>query len=565
MEQSVLPARDWLTPYSALYETNYESFEAMKADFDWEYPDAFNAATYLCDIWADDEGRVALIYEDHTSGREGSLTFRELADYSNKLANYFVEQGIERGDRVAVHTPQKIETVLSHLALWKIGAVSVPLSVLYGPEAIDYRLTDSGCTMGVVDRSNLDAYRDVVRTNDSMRHTLVVGDGETSERETLFWESFEEYPSTYETATTELEDTMLILYSSGTTGPPKGIIQPHRCVIGHLTGTITNLYNCRMEDDEVLWTPSEWAWGAAISNMFAALFFGRPIVAYETGDSFEPTDPFAVIEKYGVTNMWVVPSALRMMKRVRDPSSRFNLDSVRVIASGGESLVPSVQQWAKDTFEAPIHEAYGLSETFNWNIGDCSAYREVEPETMGFALPGHDIAILDRNTHTELGSDEEGVIALDADNPTLFSRYLNKPEKTEKSYVDGWFITGDLATRDEDGRFRFLGREDDIIISAGYRIGPEEIEDTLIDHDAIADAGVIGVPDDERGEIPKAFIVLDGREASDLPSKSQIKSYVKETLAAYEYPRAIEFVEDLPRTTSGKVRRSELREWEDID
>jgi len=244
-------------------------------------------------------------------------------------------------------------------------------------------------------------------------------------------------------------------------------------------------------------------------------------------------------------------------------ASNYDVDSVRVVVGGGESLVASAHNWATETFDAPVHEVYGLTETYNFIIGDCSAYDTPKPGWMGRALPGHEIGLLDPNTHEELDAGEAGEIALRRPNATLFEEYLNKPEKTANAFSGDWFLTGDLAERNEQGRFRFLGRDDDLIISSGYRIGPEEVEDTLITHDAVTDAGVIGVPDDERGEVPKAYVVLEGtREPSDA-LESDIQSYVKENLAAYEYPHYVEFIDEMPRTTSGKVRRSSLREREE--
>jgi len=553
----------WLAPYNDIYQKDWSSYEELRDEFEWEFPDSFNAAEYLCDRWGQERGRVAFFYEDRTADKEGKLTYWELQRVTDRLANYLEDRGVGPGDRIAVNTPQKIETVISHLAIWKTGATSVPLSILYGPDGLEYRLSDSETSLCIVDESNIDTHRDVARSIDSIAETLVVGDVDPGESETPFWEALREYPADHDIIERDIMDTMLILYSSGTTGPPKGIVQPHRCVVGHLPGIVANLYNCEINADDVLWTPSEWAWGASISNMIAALFFGRPMVAYESGESFDPREAFEVIEKYGVTLIWAVPSAIRMMMQDDTSASRFDFSSVRVVAGGGESFVSSAREWASETFDAAVHEVYGLTETFNWILGDCSAYDTPQPGWMGRALPGHDIEILDTETHEPLGAEEEGEIALREPNPTLFEEYLNKPEKTASAFSDGWFLTGDLGERNESGRFRFLGRDDDLIISSGYRIGPEEIEDTLISHDAVVDAGVIGVPDRERGEIPKAFVVLKDTRHPSATLKSEIQSFVKENLAAYEYPRQVEFIDEMPRTTTGKVRRTSLREREE--
>lgn len=557
-------ATDWLAPYNEILERDWDSFDEIREAFEWEIPDTFNGARYLCDRWADGGDNVALYYEDHTIDETGELTYAELRDVTNQLANYLDDQGVSPGDRIAVNTPQKIETVIAHLAIWKTGAVSVPLSVLFGPDALEYRLSDSSSTICIVDASNLDTYRDVAPACEPLDQTLVVGDAEPEGSERRFWDAFEGYSTDYDPVNTAVSDTMLILYSSGTTGPPKGILQPHRCVIGHLPALATTFFNCELADDDVLWTPSEWAWGASISTMFAALFYGKPIVAHETGESFDPERAFDVIDRYDITIPYFVPSALRMMMQVEDAADRFDLESVRVVPSAGESLGASIREWASETFEARIHELYGLSETFNFIIGD-AAHMDPRPGWMGYPLPGHRMAILDPETNDELEGAAEGEIALHRGDPTLFQEYLNKPEKTNNAYSGDWFLTGDLGKRNESGRFKFLGRKDDLIISAGYRIGPEEIEDTLITHEAVADAGVIGIPDDERGEVPKAFIVLEGGFAPSDDLKDEISSYVGENLAAYEYPREIAFIDEMPRTTTGKVRRTSLRTREGIE
>jgi acetyl-CoA synthetase len=553
---------DWLQPYEALYREDFGSYDELCDSFEWKFPETFNATTYLCDRWSDDEERVALIYEDRTTSTTGEITYRQLRQKTNRLANYLEDQGIGLGDRIAVNTAQKIETVVAHLGIWKTGAVSVPLSVLYGPDAIEYRLSDSAAVLGIVDESNVETYRRVTESNDSIRGTLVVGEADLEGDEARFWDAVADYSTEYDPVKLDPEEPMLILYSSGTTGPPKGILQPHRCVIGHLPGAITHVYNCEIADEDIIWIPSEWAWGASISNMFSALFFGRPILAYETGEGFDAKEAFRAIETYRITILWAVPSALRMMRRVEDPASRFDLDSVRIVGSGGESLAASVQNWAAKTFDATVHEVYGLSEAFNFIIGDCTAYNKTRPGWLGYELPGHEVAILDSATHEELAVGEKGEIAIRRDDPTVFKEYVNQPKKTADAFSDGWFLTGDIAMQNEAGRFTFCGRKDDLIISSGYRIGPEEIEESLMSHEAVAEAGVIGVPDEERGEIPKAFIVLnEGYEPSD-ELTSKIQSYVKENLAMYEYPRQIEFIDDLPRTTSGKVKRPVLRSWE---
>jgi acetyl-CoA synthetase len=460
--------------------------------------------------------------------------------------------------------------------------VSVPLSTLFGPDALGYRLDDAGAVAAVVDASNVENVREARTALDALDTTLTVGDVDDHPDEVGLWDAIDDHSTEFETVDTDAEDDAIVIYTSGTTGDPKGVRHAHRMLLGHLPLFLTTFCNLDLREGDVFWTPAEWAWIASLFDVvFPGLYYGKPVVAYRGGE-FDPEVAFEVVERYGVTNFFGPPTALRMMMRV-DDTDRYALDSVRVVAGGGESLGQSIVDWAADTFDggerpdgsraspeqrsggAVVHEGYGQTEA-NMLVGDCTALLEFREGKIGKAGPGHEVAIVDPDTaEATVAAGEIGEIALRYEgNPVCFKEYWGKPEKTAAKVQNGWLLTEDLGWLDEDGYLVFESRKDDVIISAGYRIGPTEIEESLAGHAAVADAAVIGVPDDERGEVPKAYVVLAaGAEPTD-ETRASLRDHVRERLAKYEYPRDIEFVEELPTTSTGKVRRASLREREGL-
>jgi acetyl-CoA synthetase len=544
------------------YEDEWDSYDDLCDAFEWEVPGKFNMAAYVCDRWADDGDRVALHALD-ADGNEATYSYADLHAVTGRLANYLRAQGVEHGDRVGVNAPQRPETMFAHVACWRLGAVSVPLSTLFGPDALRYRLDDAGAVAAVVDASNVENVREARTSLDALDTTLTVGDVDDHPDEVDLWEAIDDHSPEFETVDTDAEDDAIVIYTSGTTGDPKGVRHAHRMLLGHLPLFLTTFGNLDLREDDVFWTPAEWAWIASLFDVVVpGLFYGKPVVAYRGGE-FDPEVAFEVIERYGVTNFFGPPTALRMMMRV-DDTDRYTLDSVRVVAGGGESLGQSIVDWAADTFDgAVVHEGYGQTEA-NMLVGDCTALLEFREGKIGKAGPGHEVAIVDPETaEPTVQTGEIGEIALRYEgNPVCFKEYWGKPEKTAAKVQNGWLLTEDLGWMDEDGYLVFESRKDDVIISAGYRIGPTEIEESLAGHPAVADAAVIGVPDDERGEVPKAYVVLAaGTEASDA-TRVSLRDHVRERLAKYEYPREIEFVDELPTTSTGKVRRASLREQE---
>lgn len=544
------------------FEREWESYDQLCESFEWEVPSEFNTADYVCDRWASDDGRIAIHAADQ-DGNERAYTFSELRTHTDELANYLVEQGVAAGDRVGVNVSQRPETAMAHIACWKIGAVSVPLSTLFGPDALGYRLGDAGVVACIVDETTIETLRAVATDLDGLGTVLVVGGAADARNgEVDFWTVLDNSPAVFENVRTGPEDDAVILYSSGTTGPPMGVRHAHRLLLGHLPTFITAFCNMSIDESDVVWTPSDWAWIASLYDVvFPTLYYGASVVAYD-GGPFEPPVAYELIERYGVSIFFAPPTGLRMMMNQADTVAGRDVSSVRVVPSGGESLGKSIVDWANDTFEgAAVHEAYGQTEA-NLLVGDCTALMESRESKIGRAGPGHTVRIVDPDTGeptVEPGDVGEIAVRYEGD-PVCFKEYWNEPEKTAAKVRDGWLLTEDLGVVDEDGYFSFVSRKDDVIISAGYRIGPEEIEETLASHEAVADVGVVGVPDKERGEVPKAFVVTAPGIDADDTLKTTLREFVRERLAKYEYPREVEFIDELPTTTTGKIRRSALKD-----
>ena len=545
-----------------LHEHDWESFEALREWFEWEVPDRFNMAAYVCDRWAEETPEATALFVEDESEATGSYTFAEFEAEASRLANHLAASGVGHGDRVGVNLPQKPETAIAHVAAWKLGAVSVPLSTLFGPDGVGYRLADADAAACVVDESNVDALRRARDEYDIGLETVLVVDGAPRGDERAYDAAVGERDADREAVETDAEDDALLIYTSGTTGDPKGVRHVHRMLLGHLPGIQANA-NFGFHEGSRFWTPAEWAWIASLFDLvFPALYYGRPVLAYHGGE-FDPEVAFDLLDRYDVTMAFIPPTALRFMMQV--DGAGYDVGTVEAIGSGGESLGESVSEWAEETFGgALVHEGYGQTEA-NVTVVENGELAEKRAGSMGLPAPGHEVTIVDPETAEALPPGEVGEIAVRYEgDPVCFVEYWNQPAKTDAKVRNGWLLTEDLGRMDEDGYVYFEARKDDVIISSGYRIGPEEIEESLASHEAAADAAVIGVPHDERGEVPKAFVRLaDGHEPSE-GLRSALMDHVKDRLAKYEYPREVEFVDELPRTSTGKVRRQRLREREGI-
>lgn len=529
-------------------------YETLRSEFAWTVPDSFNIARLVCDDWADRApDQVALVHVQ-ADGRAMPVTYLDLQRSANRVANLLVHSGIARGDRVAILLPQTPETAIAHIAIYKIGAVALPLADLFGVEALEYRLNNSGAKALITSHASLEKISEIRDAVPGLAHVWSIdgnGDGASGLQEAMVAAS-----DVFETEETGADDPALMIYTSGTTGPPKGALHGHRVLAGHLPG-IQFGHDFLPQPGDRLWTPADWAWAGGLLNvLLPGLFFGVPVVGHRF-EKFDPERAFSLIAEHDIRNTFVPPTALKMMRAVPNPASTYDLN-IRTLFSGGEAVGRELQDWTREQFGQGINEIYGQTEC-NLVLATCAAADIYRKGAIGKPVPGHDVAIVD-DTGTVLPPGEPGAIAVRRPDPVMFLEYWGQPEATQNKFIGDWLITGDQGTCDEDGYFYFVGRDDDVITSSGYRIGPGEIEDCLIGHPAVKLAAAVGKPDELRTEIVKAFIVLnDGFTGSDT-LRSEIQTYVRERLAAHEYPREIAFEEDLPLTTTGKVIRRLLRD-----
>lgn len=552
-----------LSAYEDMIDREWSSYEELCQDFEWRVPDPFNLAAATCDRWADDAERVAMYARD-AAGNDESYTFRELKTRANRLADHLERQGVGKGDRVCVSGSQSAETMVGHLAAWKLGAVSVPLSVLLGPDGLAYRLADCDASAFLASEGTLETLRTV---DHDVNHVIVPDGGEAVGDELEYSAALAGADGSVSTRQTAPDDGAILIYTSGTTGRPKGALLPHQVVLGVLPCVVLGLFNLELRAEDVGRTAVEWSWaGALVDFVLPHWFFGKPVVGLAHQELDAGTE-FELIDKFNITLYNAPPTALRMLSQEDSPGEKYSLRSIRGVFSGGEAVSQDIFDWADEVLDDPtLQQGYGQTEAPAF-IGDCDALDvPYKHGKIGRHSPGSEVAILDPETaEPTVEQGEVGEIGLRyEEHPGCFLRYWDKPDETDTKLRDGWLLTEDLGRRTDDGYIVFEGRKDDVIISSGYRIGPEEVEDTLTGHEAVAEAGVIGVPDDTRGEIPKAFVALQqGRTPSDALAE-ELQSFVRERLAKYEYPRAVEFIDEVPKTTSGKLRRVELREREGI-
>ncbi|MFC7080820.1 AMP-binding protein [Halorussus caseinilyticus] len=548
-----------------------ESYEQARQNFEWDIPDDYNIARDALRKHDDPAGSVAL-FQAYPDGRRETYTFRDLDRASNRMANALADAGVEFGDRVAVVIPQKPQNPITHLACWKLGAISVPLSVLFGEEGLGYRLRHSGAKAVVADASVRETLEEV-RADCPDLETVVEVDGEGENRAGENGEgdrpadwgdaiAFSEFvagcSAERELADTDADTPAIIIYTSGSTGPPKGALHTHKVWLGHCPAFYM-YFERDVVDETVAWTPADWAWIGALGDLvFPAWHYGRPVVGYPMG-KFDAEQAFEIMEEFGVTDAFLPPTAIRMMMDVADPTDRYDL-AVDAICSGGEPLTPEILDWADEELSGVVvNEIYGQTES-NLPVVNCQDWFEARPGSMGKPVPGHDVAIVDDETGEVLPRGEPGQIAIRADgNPAQFEGYWNEPDKTESVRVGDWHLTGDIAVQDEEGYVWFKSRDDDLIITSGYRVGPGEVEKAVLEHPSVEQVGVVGVPDETRGEIIKAFVQPISGVSGDDGLREEIRDLVRDRLAKYEYPREIEFVESLPQTTTGKIQRRELR------
>jgi acetyl-CoA synthetase len=522
--------------------------------FRWEVPARFNIAVACCRRHAADRDRVALRWEDE-DGATSTWTYCDLQLQANRLSNALSALGVKRGDRIAILLPQRPETAIAHVACYQMGAVAMPLSVLFGPDALEYRLQHGEAVAALVDPQSLPNLAQVRERLPGLRQ--VIGVAGARESWATPWEALLARASTeYEPVDTAADDPAILVYTSGTTGPPKGALKAQRAVLGNLPG-FSYSHDVFPQHGDLFWSPADWAWtGGLMDALLPTLYHGFPLLGFR--GRFDPERALWLMQKYGVRNAFLFPTALKMiMKAVPRPRERYAL-GLRSIMSAGESVGETVFAWSREALGVTVNEMFGQTE-INYIVGNSHTLWPAEPGSIGRPYPGHRVACID-DSGDEVPAGEVGDIAAwDEGDPVFFLGYWKNPEATKAKYTGRWCRTGDLARRDERGNFWYQGRADDMFKSAGYRIGPSEIENCLLKHPAVANCAVVGSPDPERTNVVKAFIVLTAGRRGTSELEAELQQHVRGKLAPYEYPKEIEFIDSLPMTTTGKVQRRVLR------
>jgi acetyl-CoA synthetase len=589
-----------------------DNWAAMHHAFGWEVPPQFNIAQACCARWAqqaDAAQRIAI--RAHGAGGAATLSFAQLQREANAMSNLLARLGVRRGDRVAIVMPQRFETAIAYMAVFQLGAVAMPLSMLFGPEALEYRLQDSEAVVAICDESSIANVSQVREQCPSVR--TVVGVGAAAAHADLGWEAERAaLGAEFTPVVTQADEGAVLIYTSGTTGPPKGALIPHRALIGNLPGFVCSqnwfgfsphgglpapspvrgragegagTYGQQpsrpaTESRSVFWSPADWAWtGGLMDALLPALYFGRPIVAYN--GRFSPETAYTLMQDHGVTHTFLFPTALKaMMKAYPTPRTQFKL-KLQAIMSAGEAVGDAVFTYCRDQLDVVVNEMFGQTE-INYVVGNCSMNGKTtagvgwpaRPGSMGRPYPGHRVAVID-DEGEECAPGVPGDVAVNRydvhgePDPIFFLGYWKNADATQRKFTGDWCRTGDLATRDADGYLWYQGRADDVFKAAGYRIGPSEIENCLVKHPAVINAAVVPKPDAERGALVKAYVVLAPhvvearavatRKTFDADLVAELQLHVKGKLAPYEYPKEIEFIEALPMTTTGKVQRRVLR------
>ena len=559
-------------------------YAAMQHSFGWSVPANFNMAQVCSQRWAvqTDAAQRTAIIEHHRGGAHRSYSFAELQQAADALSLRLQALGVQKGDRVAIVLPQRFETAVAYIAVMQMGAVAMPLSLLFGPDALSYRLNDSEAVVALVDGASIEQVLKVKGECIALREVVRLDVSQKIDAENSF-----------NPVITQGDDAAVLIYTSGTTGPPKGALIPHRAIIGNLTGFVCsqNWFGFSPTDKvnsqdlptsnfpSVFWSPADWAWtGGLMDALLPTLYFGRPIVAYN--GRFSPELAFSLMQAHAVTHSFLFPTALKaMMKAYPTPRSQFKLQ-LQAMMSAGEAVGDAVFAYCQKQLGVTVNEMFGQTE-INYIVGNCAmewasgggqtpvAHRHnagwpAKPGSMGKGYPGHRVAVIDEEGN-ECPVGSPGDVALHrfnqygAPDPIFFLGYWKNPRSTQSKFTGDWCRTGDLAVRDADGYLWYQGRADDVFKAAGYRIGPSEVENCLVKHPAVANAAVVPKPDSERGALVKAYVVLaPGFQASEALI-AELQTHVRGKLAPYEYPKEIEFIAELPMTTTGKVQRRVLR------
>lgn len=550
-----------------------DGYADLHRRFGWQVPRHFNMAEVCSRRWAASPATASqpAVIACAPEREDQVHSYAELQAQANRLANALMALGVRRGDRVAIVLPQRFETAVAYMAVLQMGAVGMPLSQLFGPEALEFRLHDSEAVVAICDASTLPALLSVTAQCPLLNHVIAVGAPAPG---VLDWAAvLAQEPASFDLAPTLADEAAVLIYTSGTTGNPKGALIPHRALIGNLTGFVCSQnwfgfdpFDASVKSSAVFWSPADWAWtGGLMDALLPTLYFGRPIVGFN--GRFSPQTAFELMQRHGVTHTFLFPTALKaMMKAFPSPRQRFDL-TLQAIMSAGEAVGDTVFAWCRDELGVTVNEMFGQTE-INYIVGNCARLYPAKPGSMGKGYPGHRVAVIDEEGN-ECPVGVPGDVAVhrldvhgDPD-PVFFLGYWKNEAATRAKFTgdmtNSWCRTGDLAVRDADGYLWYQGRSDDVFKAAGYRIGPSEIENCLVKHPAVANAAVVPKPDPERGAVVKAYVVLTPGVAGDDALIASLQAHVKGKLAPYEYPKDIEFVDALPMTTTGKVQRRVLR------
>jgi len=510
--------------------------------------------TFGCHAKGKNASKTALIFED-LSGAVEKYTFAELHTLALRFAKGLKNLGVQRGDVVAVHTGQRPETAIAHAGIHYLGGIVLTLSQLYGPDTVEHILKDSECKIIISESAAWASLRKHRERFESLEHCILNKSIESDE--ILFTDVLTTDHTGFQPVDTLADDPALLMYTSGSTGMPKGMLHAHRIIHAYLP-TLTMVFNLELDlPDQIFWSPADWAWvGGLLDLALPAWQSGQTVIASQ--HRFSAEWAFEFMSRHKVTHSFMTPTALKRLAEISNPKERWSL-SLRVICTGGESLPSDVVRWTKDSIGIVCNEFYGLTE-FNHMVGNCEALYPIVPGSMGRSLPGRTVAIINEEGQTQNDGVVGEIASWQPDDPSQFLGYWGQPGVPKTMRIGNWLRSGDLALRDADGYFWYQGRNDELIKSAGYRIGPAEVEDTLSRHPKVAEAAVVGRPNKERGQVVVAFVRLAQQVDPTSELKQELQEYVKVNLAYYKYPREVIFVESFPMTSSGKIRRKALRE-----
>ena len=552
-----------------------DPYDSLCRSFRWHVPRHFNLFEACCARWARDTPDAVALVCEHEQGNLARFSYADLHGSALRIAAALAALGVARGDRVAIVMPQRVETAVAHMAVSALGAVAMPLSMLFGPEALQYRLQDSRAVLAIVDESAIDNLLAMRADCNDLR--CVVAVGAAAARGDIDWQAcMLGRHAPIQPVRTLADDPAVLIYTSGTTGAAKGALIPQRALIGNLSGFVAS-QNWFPHGAGLFWSPADWAWtGGLMDALLPTLYFGRTILGYQ--GRFTPQRAFELMQRHGVTHTFLFPTALKaMMKAEPAPRRRYPGLRLRAVMSAGEAVGDAVFAYCRDALGVRVNEMFGQTE-INYIVGNCGDYLGVDgamhagwpakPGSMGRPYPGHRIAVLD-DAGNEVPRGTPGDVAVhrrdihgDPD-PVFFLGYWNNDAATRAKFTgdmgDSWCRTGDTAVMDDDGYLWYQGRSDDMFKSAGYRIGPSEVENCLVKHPAVANAAVVPKPDVERGAVVKAYVVLAPGFVGDTALIEQLQQHVRGRLAPYEHPKEIEFIDALPMTTTGKVQRRVLR------